>query len=135
MIISDFYKGCIALNLDINGLALSRVNFGINSGTHEEGTGGSASDEIDPDSRPSKRVLKWTNRQKSSRGGKRSASVDQTSDSTKRLAASTNRRVRSQIGGDGRRNDVIGSAVVVNAQGKTQKKSKWLDSKSRRSPF
>ena len=110
MILRIFYIDFVILKLDINRLALSRVNFSVNSGSHEEGTSGGTSDEVDPDRRPSKSVLEWTDSQKASRGGERSASVDKTSDSSERLAASTNRRVRRQIGGDGRRNDVVGSA-------------------------
>ncbi len=99
-----------------------RVDLGINSRSHKDCTGGSACNEVEPHGRPSKSFLERTNGQKSNRGGQRSASVDKTSDGSQRLAASTNRRVGSQIGSDGRCNNVVGSSDKNSHASKHEKK-------------
>jgi len=67
----------IDLYLDISGNGLAwRVKFGINPGTHEACTGGSASNKVNPDRRPTVSVLKGANSQKSSRGSERPTPID-----------------------------------------------------------
>ena len=86
--------------------------FGINLGTHEQGSRGRAANQVEPDTSPAKGGLEGTHGQETNAGRDTAATIDQARDRTETLVVPTHRGVTGQIGGDGARDDIVGSVCV-----------------------